>query len=747
MPYRRTSRRLVALAALTALAAAGGPVVLPAAATPAVPRPSTGADAEAALPRIPTDAHIVSGGPGGFLMRVTNSGDGKRDLTWTRYSDGTVTPMAFWGTLDRETGAMSDTVVERTQPLRLHHMDTGTTTEVDVWGMGYDYLGAVGTTLVALGPRPGKTPLLHLLGDPRKGMTDRPVSGLPRGILRWSDKVVAYADGAFVLEYATGDEDHEIVHHAVVDVASARIVHTYRVWRSWGDVALSGTHIAWIGSADGVKGTVVRTARRDSPAVTLTRLGKLGDGPFLGLIDGWWLAGAQRDDEAADYALYAHPLGGGAPRKVLDEVTWQSPGLAPGGALLVQGGTVAHGEGLYRITRGPDGLPHAEKVATTGRPTRVTLVSKDIPTTIDFDRTPAATLRWKLSRNGVRTTFVLRNLRTGRSGTYHDTDIDQPEETGDGSYALHWGGVLYTGMVPTPAPNGAYEWQLTAEPRDGIGPALVATGRLTVRRAPAPHDLTDDGTPDLLARTREGRLIAQNTFYDGHVDVGWPPLQTDLGSSWGRYTALVSAGNAGGSRHTDLLARDGAGVLWLYTGKGDGKFAARSKVGAGWNAYDELTAGGDLTGDGRADLLARGKDGVLWLYPGTGSADAPYRTRKRIGSGWNRYDALVSAGNVAGGAAGDLLARDRAGVLWLYRGRGDGTFGTRTRVGSGWDRYRDLVAWGDADRDGTPDLYARDTSGRSWLYRGTGSPAAPFRSRSRLGDPFPAGGHECTEIL
>ncbi|MCX5409731.1 VCBS repeat-containing protein [Streptomyces sp. NBC_00335] len=663
-------------------------------------------------------------------MRAT--GGNSEDLTWTRYSDGSVTRMNFPVTEDQEAGAMSDTVVEAGQPVRLHHMDTGTTTEVDVFGMGYNYLGSVGTTLIALGPRPGSTPLLHLLGDPRQGTTDRAVSGLPRGIRAASAKVAAYADGAFVLEYATGDADNEILHHAVVDVASARIVNTYRVTRSWGDVALSGTHIAWIGYADGVTGTVVRTAQRGSSTVSLTKLGKIGGGPFLGLLNGWWLAGPDRSADAADHALYAHPMGGGAPRKVLDAVDSRVPGLAPGGALLVMGGTVAHGDGLYRITRGSDGFPRAELVATTGQPTPVTLVSKEIPTTVDFDRTPKATLRWKLSRDNVRTTFVLRNLRTGRSGTYDDRSIRPAEEPGSGSFELSWGGLLYNGVLPAPAPNGEYEWQLTAQPSDGIGPALVVKGRLTVRRAAAPHDLTDDGTPDLLARTADGRLISQNTFYNGGVNIGWPTLETDLGTFWGQYTALVSAGNAGGSRDADLLARDGSGVLWLYTGKGDGKFAARSKVGGGWDTYDELTAGSDLTGDGRADLIARDKSGVLWLYRGTGATDAPYAARKRIGSGWNQYDTLVSAGKVTGGATGDLLARDRAGVLWLYRGRGDGTFGTRTRVGAGWGTYLDVVAWGDSNRDGTPDLYARDKAGRAWLHQGTGSPTAPFRSRILL---------------
>ncbi|WP_367870046.1 FG-GAP repeat domain-containing protein [Streptomyces aureus] len=62
------------------------------------------------------------------------------------------------------------------------------------------------------------------------------------------------------------------------------------------------------------------------------------------------------------------------------------------------------------------------------------------------------------------------------------------------------------------------------------------------------------------------------------------------------------------------------------------------------------------------------------------------------------------SGRHAGGPAGALLARDKAGALWLYLGRGDGTFAARTPVGRGWGGPTDLVRVGDADGDGRADL-------------------------------------------
>ncbi|MGW5040616.1 FG-GAP repeat domain-containing protein, partial [Streptomyces parvulus] len=75
----------------------------------------------------------------------------------------------------------------------------------------------------------------------------------------------------------------------------------------------------------------------------------------------------------------------------------------------------------------------------------------------------------------------------------------------------------------------------------------------------------------------------------------------------------------------DLIARDKSGVLWLYKGTGNPAkpFEAMSRVGGGWSAFNALADTGDLTRDGRADLIARDKSGVLWLYKGK-AGDAPF---------------------------------------------------------------------------------------------------------------------------
>ncbi|MFD9608222.1 tachylectin-related carbohydrate-binding protein [Streptomyces sp. NPDC059083] len=215
------------------------------------------------------------------------------------------------------------------------------------------------------------------------------------------------------------------------------------------------------------------------------------------------------------------------------------------------------------------------------------------------------------------------------------------------------------------------------------------------------------------------------------VVLGHPRVLVGLTDSTGRTVAEGTlgldfvAGTPYASQRGAVHARDKDGVLWRYEGTGDVSrpFAARKRVGGGWNAYTAVVPITTPTADGRGDLVARDKAGVLWYYEGTGRPSAPFAPRRRIGGGWNAYTALVGVGD------GGLVARDRDGVLWRYERRYDVPYGPRQRVGGGWNTYTALTMSG--SRDG---VLARDKDGVLWKYDVRGPvPSPPFEQRRRVG--------------
>ena len=275
--------------------------------------------------------------------------------------------------------------------------------------------------------------------------------------------------------------------------------------------------------------------------------------------------------------------------------------------------------------------------------------------------------------------------------------------------------------------NDRYTWTLTVTPADGSGPVSETKDDIAMTGAtPYPSGLfARDTTGTLWQYSSTGKASAPYS------------AREKVGGGWQSYTALTTTNGQRADGAGDMVARDASGVLWYYQGSTahTPPLAPRVRVGGGWNTYDRLVGARDLTGDGRADLIARDRSGVLWLYKGTGSVSAPFAARVRIGGGWNAYGTLTATGDVTGDGRADLVARDGSGVLWLYRGTGSASapFAARTKIGGGWNTFSALAGTGDVTGDGRADLVARDGSGVLWLYRGTGSASAPFAARTKVG--------------
>ncbi|MFB7942607.1 FG-GAP repeat domain-containing protein [Streptomyces sp. NPDC004779] len=278
-------------------------------------------------------------------------------------------------------------------------------------------------------------------------------------------------------------------------------------------------------------------------------------------------------------------------------------------------------------------------------------------------------------------------------------------------------------------------------------------------------DATGDGKGDLYVRDTTGRLW----FYAATGDLSRPfATRRAIGQGWNAYNQIAWAGSGA------LVARDNTGTVYLYDPRGNGTLSPRRKASetGGWAGVAQFANSGSIPHTGKAAVMARTHAGNLYWYgattrgvltsreqlsedggwsdvtvfhpsslDGDGHSDFGWAYDGRlgingntIGSGWGVYNALVGPGDLSGDGRGDLLARDRSGVLYLYKGNGHATaFSSRVRVGDGWSTYNKLVGAGDYTGDGRTDLLARTTSGDLYLYAGTGSASAPFKGRVKIG--------------
>ncbi|WP_318210736.1 hypothetical protein [Streptomyces sp. SJL17-1] len=483
-------------------------------------------------------------------------------------------------------------------------------------------------------------------------------------------------------------------------------------WDAAATGALTSKYRAWITNRAGGGQQITLFGPGIAKDIALTDIP--GKAVLAGVIGDTALYAAQRDpfgDPSVLTPLYARNVAtGGAPYKVMEN--FSSVAHAGDGSLMVRGATSA-ADGLFSI--GKDGTVTPTLVADTGKVVALKVTGWSVPASVNLEKAGTSVpMTFDLTRPDATVDVTLTHTRTGKKLT-----VRLPQPPSGNRFSYTWDGIL-DGIS---APNGAYTWQATARTLGG-GAYATATGSLTVSRTANPHDFNDNGSTDLLARDSAG-VLWRDDLYDWPVGgQAKPAKRTKIGPGWNTYKQIEAVGNIGGGAHGDLIALDTTGVLWQYVGKGDGTFATRVRVGGGWGGYTKLAGGSDLGADGKADLFATDTAGVLWFYPGTGDPVKPYLPRIRMGAGWGVYNQLTAVGNIAGDAGGDLIARDKDGVLWLYPSKGY-VYDTRVRVGGGWGGFTQFVGAGDVTGDGRPDLIAYGPGG-TYVYRSNGTLTGVF---------------------
>ncbi len=174
-----------------------------------------------------------------------------------------------------------------------------------------------------------------------------------------------------------------------------------------------------------------------------------------------------------------------------------------------------------------------------------------------------------------------------------------------------------------------------------------------------------------------------------------------------------------GDGNPDVLVRTAEGRLLMYAGDGaSGWSNAGVTIGSGWSVMDHVFRVGDFSGDRNPDVMARDEAGQLHLYRGDGAGG--WIGWGVVGSDWGRMTAIIGPGDFSGDGQVDVLARDAAGDLWLYPGDGAGGFGATTKVGEGWNVFDEVFAVGDFGGGAGANVMGRDRAGRLIVYPASG---------------------------
>ena len=184
---------------------------------------------------------------------------------------------------------------------------------------------------------------------------------------------------------------------------------------------------------------------------------------------------------------------------------------------------------------------------------------------------------------------------------------------------------------------------------------------------------------DLVGVTGQQLVVVANrdTF-----ELGSP---IDTGVSFAGMDTLLNAGDVNRDGFGDVLARNPAGEMYLYTGNGTGALAAPRLLGGGWAGITGLTAVGDVTGDGLPDLVGTPPGGALSVWTGTGNGfnlAVPVKGSVPSPAGLpadlSGYDWVLEVQPMKLKGPVDYIVRDRSnGATYVYGGRRSGVSAPR----------------------------------------------------------------------
>lgn len=263
----------------------------------------------------------------------------------------------------------------------------------------------------------------------------------------------------------------------------------------------------------------------------------------------------------------------------------------------------------------------------------------------------------------------------------------------------------------------------------GTTPVRPATmdcnaGGDTTPQPPVFGDENGDRRADVLAVGGTGALLLYRT--NANLTLGGAHV---TGQGWTQMNWMARVPDVTGDGLHDLLARRNDGFLYFYPGKGGGHFGAAVQVGNGWGSYSKLVVMPDITGDGRPELLAVDAADRLQSYRITATS---LTHQAQLGTGWgDNIRFLTTVGDSSGGTNADILAVAANGDLLSYTTGAGGVIVGVKKVGRGWNTFNAAFSPGDLNNDGRRDLVGRRSDGRLFAYRHLGG--GQFSSATQMG--------------
>lgn len=236
-------------------------------------------------------------------------------------------------------------------------------------------------------------------------------------------------------------------------------------------------------------------------------------------------------------------------------------------------------------------------------------------------------------------------------------------------------------------------------------------------------DFSGDGHMDAAIVRSNGDLMLYPSY--NHGTSFHRPQR--IGTGWAAFLDLHTGVDFDGDTRPDIVARTRDGKLWLYPGNGTGGFMSRRLIGTGWNMFESIHV--LRRGNNGAPVVYGASGSRIRQYPTNGRGI--FQTAAAWQDGYPWIKNAISTDDWDNDGASDLLYRAADGGLFVATQRKNGFADPHERrIGTGW---RGLGALVPAEMTGThkalwvvsPESKLRTYQ---WIVKSPGSFVDPARS-------------------